>query len=144
MSKRRKGEIDGLGFVIGAIIGSIYFMFKFFIIFFRIIFEGIVLIIKGIINLKYWINDKKSNKNNNISNKVNNIKSKTHTDKEIKVVIKNNKKDNINLLDEETEKEMEALELEEWQKELVRDGEFYTTAFEEEDMDEDSYFYDDL
>ena len=38
---------------------------------------------------------------------------------------------------------MEALELEEWQKELVGEGEFYTTAFEEEDMDEDSYFYED-
>lgn len=41
------------------------------------------------------------------------------------------------------ENEMDALELEDWQKELVRNGEFHTTSFDEDEIDEDSYFYED-
>ncbi|MBE5806693.1 MAG: restriction endonuclease [Clostridiales bacterium] len=43
----------------------------------------------------------------------------------------------------EIEQEMDALELEDWQKELVRNGEFHTTSFDEDEIDEDSYFYED-
>lgn len=42
------------------------------------------------------------------------------------------------------EKEMDAYGLEEWQKELVRKGEYDPWNFEEDgDLDEDDYYYDD-
>jgi len=41
------------------------------------------------------------------------------------------------------EEEMDSVELEEWEKEEVRNGNFDPIDFEEEDLDEDSYHYDD-
>ncbi len=43
----------------------------------------------------------------------------------------------------ELEKEMTRNGLEEWQKNLVRKGDFEPFNFEEEDLDEDDYYYDD-
>ena len=37
---------------------------------------------------------------------------------------------------------MEAYNLEEWQKELVRKGNYDPSDFDDEDLDEDSYYYD--
>ena len=46
--------------------------------------------------------------------------------------------------DEELEKKMAALSLEEWQKELVRKGEYEPEDFEEEDIsDDDNYYHED-
>ena len=46
--------------------------------------------------------------------------------------------------DEELEKKMNALSLEEWQKELVRKGEYEPEDFEEEDIsDDDNYYHED-
>ena len=46
--------------------------------------------------------------------------------------------------DEELEKKMDALSLEEWQKELVRKGEYEPEDFEEEDIsDDDNYYHED-
>ena len=43
----------------------------------------------------------------------------------------------------ELEKEMTRNGLEEWQKKLVRKGDFEPFNFEEEDLDEDDYYHDD-
>ena len=43
----------------------------------------------------------------------------------------------------ELEKEMDDLDLEDWQKELVRKGEYDPSSFEEEDLEEDDYHYHD-
>ena len=43
----------------------------------------------------------------------------------------------------EIEAKMDELGLEEWQKELVRSGEYDLTDFEEEVEDEDDYYYED-
>ena len=46
--------------------------------------------------------------------------------------------------DEELEMKMDALSLEEWQKELVRKGEYEPEDFEEEDIsDDDNYYHED-
>ena len=46
--------------------------------------------------------------------------------------------------DEELEMKMKALSLEEWQKELVRKGEYEPEDFEEEDIsDDDNYYHED-
>lgn len=46
--------------------------------------------------------------------------------------------------DEELEMKMNALSLEEWQKELVRKGEYDPEDFEEEDIsDDDNYYHED-
>ena len=45
------------------------------------------------------------------------------------------------------EKEMDTLELEEWQKDLVREGRFSPTSFgskECNDLDDNSYYKDDI
>ena len=50
-----------------------------------------------------------------------------------------------NLLDDEDlmlEEKMDDLNLEEWQKELVREGKYNIEDFEEEELDEDSYYYE--
>ena len=44
--------------------------------------------------------------------------------------------------DKELENKMEAYNLEEWQKELVRKGNYDPSDFDDEDLDEDSYYYD--
>ena len=45
---------------------------------------------------------------------------------------------------DELEKEMDAYELEDWQKELVRNGEYDPCNFEEDgDLEEDDYYYED-
>lgn len=44
---------------------------------------------------------------------------------------------------EKLEKEMKLNGLEEWQKNLVRKGDYQPFNFEEEDLDEDDYYYDD-
>ena len=44
---------------------------------------------------------------------------------------------------EELEEKMADLNLEEWQKELVREGKYEIEDFEEEVEDEDDYYYDD-
>ena len=44
---------------------------------------------------------------------------------------------------EELEKEMTRNGLDEWQKNLVRKGDFEPFNFEEEDLDEDDYYHDD-
>lgn len=149
MVRRKKNEIDGLGAVLTLMIGCIYFPIKIIVVSIQVMILGITLIINGIIKLTYWIKGKKDNKDktsNNSSTKTINIsidvKEKKKTTTSFKTDSDNNKNIKSNLLDEETEKEMEALELEEWQKELVREGEFYTTSFDEEDVDEDSYFYE--
>ena len=41
------------------------------------------------------------------------------------------------------EQEMEDNNLEEWQKDLVRNGEYDSTSFEEEDLEEDDYYSED-
>ncbi len=49
-------------------------------------------------------------------------------------------------IDRELEEEMENLELEEWQKELVREGRFSPTSFgskANDDLDDNSYYKDD-
>ena len=43
----------------------------------------------------------------------------------------------------ELEKKMDDLDLEEWQKELVRKGEYEPENFEEEDLEEEDYYYED-
>ena len=43
----------------------------------------------------------------------------------------------------ELEELMDNLNLEEWQKELVREGKYNPEDFEEEAEDEDDYYYDD-
>ena len=46
--------------------------------------------------------------------------------------------------DEELEMKMNALSLEEWQKDLVRKGEYEPEDFEEEDIsDDDNYYHED-
>lgn len=55
-------------------------------------------------------------------------------------LFKNNNEDNNSNY---TEEELNDLDLEEWQKELVRKGEYNPENFEEEDLEEDDYYYDD-
>ena len=142
MPKTKRNELDGLGLVLTVMIGMFYLPIKILFIFFKIMISGTTIIIRSVINLTYYLNNKKTNKN---STGYNNLKTTKTIKQEYNQIKQNKKNDKIdNLLDSETEKEMDALELEDWQKELVRSGEFYTTAFEEEDMDEDSYFYDDF
>ncbi len=51
----------------------------------------------------------------------------------------NNDEDN----DEELESEMNDLNLEEWQKDLVREGKYSPYDFEEEELEEDDYYSED-
>ena len=44
---------------------------------------------------------------------------------------------------EELEERMNNLDLEDWQKEEVRNGNYDPWSFEEEDLEEDDYFHDD-
>lgn len=56
------------------------------------------------------------------------------------------KEDNIGLFDSDNELEqrMNDLELEDWQKELVREGKYDPENFEEDDSDdEDDYYHED-
>ena len=46
-------------------------------------------------------------------------------------------------IDEELEREMNDYCLEDWQKDLVRSGEYYPWSFDEDEIDEDSYYYED-
>ena len=59
MARRKKDEVDGLTAVLTLIIGCIYFPIKIIIVFIQIMILGISLIIKGIMKLTYWINEKK-------------------------------------------------------------------------------------
>jgi hypothetical protein len=45
--------------------------------------------------------------------------------------------------DEELEKEMDVYDLEDWEKEEVKKGEYDPWNFEEEDLEEDDYYYED-
>ncbi len=45
--------------------------------------------------------------------------------------------------DKELEEKMDELDLDDWQKELVRKGEYDPENFEEEDLEEDDYYYED-
>ena len=57
-------------------------------------------------------------------------------------ILNHNKKDKD--YDEDLEKEMELHALEEWQKDLVRKGEYFPWNFEEDgELDEDDYYYED-
>ncbi|MBR1416498.1 MAG: restriction endonuclease [Bacilli bacterium] len=56
------------------------------------------------------------------------------------VVTKKVSKDN----DLKLENEMNDLDLEDWQKDLVRKGNYDPENFEEEDLEEDDYYYDDI
>ena len=56
------------------------------------------------------------------------------------------KENNMGLFDndKELEQRMTDLELEDWQKELVREGKYDPEGFEEDDSDdEDDYYYED-
>ena len=44
---------------------------------------------------------------------------------------------------EELEERMNNSDLEDWQKDLVRKGEYDPENFEEEELDEDDYYYED-
>lgn len=46
-------------------------------------------------------------------------------------------------VDEELEREMDDYCLDDWQKDLVRRGEYYPWSFDEDEIDEDSYYYED-
>ena len=46
-------------------------------------------------------------------------------------------------IDEELESEMDDLNLEEWQKDLVREGKYSPYNFEEEELEEDDYYSED-
>lgn len=46
-------------------------------------------------------------------------------------------------VDEELEREMDDYCLDDWQKDLVRSGEYYPWSFDEDEIDEDSYYYED-
>jgi len=52
----------------------------------------------------------------------------------------NSKKENFS---EYSEEDLDNLDLEEWQKDLVRSGEYEPYDFEEESMDDDSYYNED-
>ncbi len=43
----------------------------------------------------------------------------------------------------EMEDEMDLLGLEDWEKEEVRNGNYSPESFEEEDLEEDDYYYED-
>ena len=61
-------------------------------------------------------------------------------------ILNNNDNYYENLTDDQKQKledEMDALDLEEWQKDLVREGKYNPEDFEEEVEDEDDYYYDD-
>ena len=45
--------------------------------------------------------------------------------------------------EKELEQKMEEYGLEEWQKDLVRSGEYNIDNFEEENLEEDDYYYED-
>lgn len=45
--------------------------------------------------------------------------------------------------EEELEEKMNDLNLEEWQKDLIRKGDYELEDFEEEEINEDSYYFDD-
>lgn len=53
------------------------------------------------------------------------------------------RKDNNQKYDKHQEAILSAYELEEWQKDLVRKGEYEPWDFDEDDIDESSYYYDD-
>jgi hypothetical protein len=44
---------------------------------------------------------------------------------------------------DDLEERMDDLDLEDWQKDLVRKGEYDPENFEEEELDEDDYYYED-
>ena len=44
---------------------------------------------------------------------------------------------------EELEEKMDELNLEDWQKDLVREGKYDPENFEEEELEEDDYYYED-
>ena len=44
---------------------------------------------------------------------------------------------------DDLEERMDDLDLEDWQKDLVRKGEYDPKNFEEEELDEDDYYYED-
>lgn len=52
----------------------------------------------------------------------------------------NSKKENFS---EYSEEDLNNLDLEEWQKDLVRSGEYEPYDFDEESMDDDSYYNED-
>lgn len=50
---------------------------------------------------------------------------------------------NDDKVDKELEKEMNAQNLEDWQKDLVREGKYSPYNFDEEELEEDDYYYED-
>ena len=48
------------------------------------------------------------------------------------------------IVNQELEDKMNNLDLEDWQKDLVRKGDYDPENFEEEDLEEDDYYYDDV
>jgi len=63
---------------------------------------------------------------------------------EILKAVSNSQDETKNKKNQQLEKEMDAYELEEWQKELVRKGEYDPWNFEEDgDLEEDDYYYED-
>ena len=44
---------------------------------------------------------------------------------------------------DDLEERMDDLDLDDWQKDLVRKGEYDPENFEEEELDEDDYYYED-
>ena len=51
--------------------------------------------------------------------------------------------ENKNNYNEELEKEMDELDLEDWEKEEVRNNYYDPTSFEEDDLEEDDYHFED-
>lgn len=122
-------------------IPSIEAIFSFFL--FTIVLFGILPTI-----VKFFMAIYKKSKGVKDEVKINNSKEliKNNEEKLINIKIEKKqkrkiKKDNKN--DEKLEKEMEYYSLEDWQKELVRKGEFYPWNFEEEDLEDEDYYSED-
>ena len=99
--------------------------------------KGVFIMLKDIYNLIA----KGFEKNMNNSHNTKNVKVDTNV---VNESLLNNREESMSDYDKELEQRMNDLDLEDWQKELVRNGEYDPENFEEDDsLDDDDYYHED-
>ncbi len=132
---KKNDDTKGIAITLAIILWIIYF-----------VIYGVIIIISSIIKLFTKLINKQ-NKQTEQTKKVKPspkpTKKKNHTGLIFGIAIASLLEASGNKVDKNLERKMAAQNLEDWQKDLVREGKYSPYSFEEEELEEDDYYFED-
>lgn len=129
---KRNDETKGIAITLAIILGIIY-----------LVINAVIVIVSLFIKLFTKLINKQNKQTKKVKPSPKPTKKKNHTGLIFGIAIASLLEASGNKVDKNLERKMAAQNLEDWQKDLVREGKYSPYSFEEEELEEDDYYFED-